>query len=800
MSLLALLACKQEPVGQETAAPEPYELCSVHGCVELQDGLLTLRDAEGATVIVGGEGLAMVDGAPYSTSGGELDSGLTEHETELVTLSWDVSKLGDGWRVQLTVTNDSDAAVTVEKLAPLRVEGEDRGFFLGADPARHLILENGSFGALDFVVEMKDGDVPEEEALAALAPGSYRGASVSNWSHAVVDRDSDVAWVAGALTFERSLPVVGLSYESLGAPEDAGRWGFRYLSLEGDYLPSGKVLQPGESLSSEPFWFDLPPDPVLGLEELGQHIGDALEKDLWHHRAGKRVPNGWNSWSGSSSTGGYGTGIDHDLVVENMEVLRSELQGFGFDWFQVDDGYEPFYGDWTWREDRFPEGAAGLSQDIRDAGFTPGVWIAPFTADAESELVAAHPDWFADKTTLGELFASGYEILDLTHPEVLAWLEALGSEIRHDWGFDWVKIDFGYYALFGEDFAQDMTREKAWDTAFSAFRRGFGDDGFVMLIGPVGLNLRHADTVRTTLDNFPVWDWDPQLDADDLLEQQGFKPTVRTAGRRWFLHDRAVIQHPDLVFFRSNTQDESWPRVTHEEARAFASWVGLSGGIVKIGDRIVDLSPEAISVLRTLVPIDGRGARPLDLFEREFPEIWELELDGGQDGLEESWTVVGLFHWGWNVDLDDRSELSDTDPRTYEVEVEGEVLAWEFWTEELLGRVSGSLEVEVPAHDARVVALRPYTGVPQFLGWNRQITMGGTVMEEASYADGELRLVFDAAQGSEAVPFEHRLFVFLPDGYQVSGVDGAEWSVEGEVLTLVVGAEASGVTTVEVRF
>ncbi len=41
--------------------------------------------------------------------------------------------------------------------------------------------------------------------------------------------------------------------------------------------------------------------------------------------------------------------------------MADEFRDFGGERFQLDDGYEYFYGDWDWRPDRFPHGSAWLA-------------------------------------------------------------------------------------------------------------------------------------------------------------------------------------------------------------------------------------------------------------------------------------------------------------------------------------------------------------------------------------------------------------------------------------------------------
>jgi len=723
-------------------------------------------------------------------------------------LLWSFTLLEDDvLAVGLEVQNHTSAPVSIAKLAPFRVD--DGGLFVGADPTRHRILENGSHASIDFVVEVRPGDTLPDEAAAVIAPGHYAGHSVSDWNHAVADLDSDAVWIAGALSFDRSMPVANLTYTESAAPiDDHGRAGFHYLSLEADLLPHPIEVAPGDAFAAES-WALLPfeDDVLTGLEHYAEVLAEALGVVPWHRRSPeRRVPNGWNSWSGSGGTGGYGTDVNEALILENAAWTARELRDWGITWFQLDDGYEPFYGDWEWREDRFPSGPRGLSDAIRALGLTPGLWMAPFTADPNSAIVAEHPDWFAEKTVLGRVVSSDYEILDLTHPQVQDYLAELARTVHEDWGYDWYKLDFGYHALFADSFTvPNTTREEAWREGLQILRDNLGEDTFFVLVGLVGITYDRVDSARVTLDNSPSWDQQPGVSDDNHLEQQGIKPTLRTAGRRWYLQDRVWVNHPDLIIFRSNTRDETWPRVSFEEARSFATWVGLSGGIVKLGDRLVEMKGEEVDVIRRLVPAYGVAARPLDVLEREFPEVWQLEVDAPLDGDIGQWQVLGLFDWGRNSDLTTEPYTPIEDPevgRTHtiplsELGLQGPVLAWEFWTESFVGRIEDSLTVDVPSHDSRVVALRTDTGEPQFLGWNRELRMGATVLEAAVWdaSTGALEVRFEAVPGTELAPFEYTVAVWIPDDF----TPGDTTLSSGDAFT-VDDAAVDGGTVRTVRF
>jgi len=748
----------------------------------------------------------------------------TAEEPGKPSVTWEIAGYREAgfFTFQLDFHNTTDAPMLLAKTIVLRTE-EDGGLFLGQHPSTHRILENGAYSMKDHVVQLHPGDTAQNELLATLVPGKFEGNSASNWSHCVKDLESDTVWVAGALTFDASSPVMNLSFDQAltrAAPD--GRQSFSYFSAESAYLPALKPVPPGQRFSSELYYVHpTETNAFAGLERYADAIKQQLGIVLWHEKdPANRIPNGWNSWSGSGSTGGYGTDIDEALILENLDVMAEEFRDWGMDWFQVDDGYEPAYGDWVWNQERFPHGPRWLSDQIRARGLRPGLWIAPFTLDANSETVAAHPDWIADKTTLGQILANDYELLDLTHPEVQAWVRELFRTFRQDWNFDWLKMDFSYWALLGDDFWDPTrTREEAYRDAVRIIREEIGEETFFLSVSALGPHIGLVDSDRITLDNLPVWDWDPSVADHDLLNQQGFKPTVRTSARRYYLHDRVWVNHPDLIIFRSDSENLTLPRITLEEAQAFCTYVGLSGGIVKLGDRLVDLGAKQINSVRKLLPIYGKSARPLDLFEREFPELWHLRVEETLDGYDEPYDLVGLIHWGRNWDLSKNpySEIPDHgQPREYEIELtqlglaEGQrYVAYEFWTEQLIGVVEGALQLQVPPHTARVVALRPLADRPQFVGWNRHLTMGATDIELVSWDEASRTLVLRAkvARSTAFAPFTYRLAFFVPPAYSYQGysLDGSALSAEEvtfarRLLQVSFVPEQRGVVTLTLRF
>jgi len=151
---------------------------------------------------------------------------------------------------------------------------------------------------------------------------------------------------------------------------------------------------------------------------------------------------GWTSWYN------YYQNISEDIILGNLEALQS--RGIPLDIFQIDDGYQTAVGDWLSISDRFPHGMKYVADRISEAGYTPGLWLAPFAGETKSKLFSEHRSWFiADDN--GEPFATGgnwsaFYSLDIYNPEVRAYLKKVFDTVINEWGFKLLKLDFLYGA------------------------------------------------------------------------------------------------------------------------------------------------------------------------------------------------------------------------------------------------------------------------------------------------------------------------------------------------------------------
>ncbi len=682
------------------------------------------------------------------------------------------------------VLNTASKDIKVGAIYPLFSETDSANLFFGENS--HLrVLSNGVLNYLEIMVPILPGTLP----------------CLSNWSSLIFNQETGDSLSVGFLTYEMAQPLV-YSGPVFGSGKEAGQ----VLQAVSQYEPA-KILGANQSLTSELMILDAQQEtPHVALETYADRLKAWLGIETWLERHPEmKVPAGWNSWSGSGSSGGYGTDINEEIIVANMDFADRELRRWGMNYFQIDDGWEVNIGDWWVREDRFPShgdqnGIEWLLARARDLGFIPGLWIQAFNAEEGSETLANHPEWFCDPI-FGGLFGDDLRALDLSRPDAREHLGEIVGHVR-DWGAEWVKLDFGYTAALTENWHEsNITRGEFYKKGVQLVRDTLGNDVFFLNVAIVGWNYGLIDSLRLTLDTMPAWEGesDDPYSLGGYFLNQGLKPMYRDSVRRYYLHGRVWLNHPDLTFYRAH-RDTSIPPLTLNESSTFTTAVALQGGVVKIGDRIVDLSSEAVDNLRRILPVYGTSGRPLDLFQREFPEVWSMTVDD----FDEPYHVLGLLNWGINLDLtrspyafmDDAERVIGADFDAMELDPDAVYLAFEFWTQEFLGEASGEFSMTVPARTPRVVALRRKLARPQLLGTNRHVIGGVGVIRSVEWNAGTRTLtgVQEGSIGTAHAPFEHRVTLYVPDSYTFQGVEvtapdgyqiqGQASDVDGRVMVL----------------
>ena len=365
-------------------------------------------------------------------------------------------------------------------------------------------------------------------------------------------------------------------------------------------------------------------------------------------RMGTRLPPtpvyGWCSWYWY-----YGRETEEDILAEartlrEAGVLPPEAV------ILIDDGWNlpgedapRNWGDWRPGE-KFPRGMKALADDLHGLGFRAGLWLAPFAADAASTLAREHPDWLIHDAAGGLLEEGANPVcgLDLTHPEVLAFVETTFRRVFDDWGFDYVKLDFLMYAMAdGPRHDPTITRSAACREALRRIRAIAGDR-FVLACGsPLGPAVGLVDAMRVGFDVGSRWEA-PMFGHIWPHGNCSIKPAaVATLHRQWMdgcwwrndpdclvVRDRAN-EHEPVKFDASHPGGNAEPEefgLSDEEAGLWARLIHCLGTLVFLSESYGALPTER----RKLIDFVCR-TRPPDPLALEFtdqPDLLRLRNPG----------------------------------------------------------------------------------------------------------------------------------------------------------------------------
>lgn len=318
--------------------------------------------------------------------------------------------------------------------------------------------------------------------------------------------------------------------------------------------------------------------------------------------------NGWCSWY---NLYGY---ITEENILHHLrsveKIVRQENLPMRV--FQIDDGFTPEMGDWLEVKPQFPRGMKPVLDDIQAAGFTPGLWIAPFMIGNRSRLYAEHPDWVVkDKNIGGPLIqmkfygeyrwhkrSEEYYILDTTHPEAFDYLRRVFRVWRNEWGCEYFKTDFMHFGCaHGSERAMwhtpGMTRIEVWRRVAEMIRAEIGEAVWVGCGCPLWASVGLVDGVRIGRDVGVEWGGD--LSAQSLLRDQ--------ATRNFANHILWQID-PDCVLLRQRHHN-----LTDHEVRSLALYAGMSGGVMMTSDDLSELTPERLQLWKMVLPTQRRHCR-----------------------------------------------------------------------------------------------------------------------------------------------------------------------------------------------
>ena len=507
----------------------------------------------------------------------------------------------------------------------------------------------------------------------------------------------------------------------------------------------------------------------------------------WNYDVWKDSIAGWCSWWA------YRDAITEGDVKRVTELLSRKLRDFGYQYIQIDDGYEistdgkpqSFL---TTDPKKFPSGLAALAGMIRSYGMKPAIWVNVHFGD--KAYVDEHPSFFIHNAKGAPAKGPWIDYgIDGSNPEAIdALVRPLYRQLHHE-GWQYVKIDALRHLLYDATYPnrsyferKGASGEQAFRNVLLAARQELGPDTYILAcwgVLPEVVGIANGDRLGwdgfgpSTLVQYNSWNnvvWRNDPDHADITPpgEEILRPTlVSMAGAQLLLTDKAEVYEDD-------------PKI--EGAKRAAPVLFTLPG------QLYDFDPKKTENLIAGLRNQNGGSKPgpidADQTGVESP-WWMLEINRPF----ESWSVLARMSYHAQPAAQVRfRDLGLPDDRSY--------LVYEFWSKRFLGSFRGSFPAPAQqAKEVRVYAIRRQVDHPQIVSTSRHISQGGVDLENVSWMNGRLSGTSEVVGGDP-----YTITIYAPRAKEIGAAEG--WSVrrEGDLLLLSRTPEKTGTVEWWARF
>lgn len=498
------------------------------------------------------------------------------------------------------------------------------------------------------------------------------------------------------------------------------------------------------------------------------------------------APMVWSSWTS------YYERVKEEDIVRNTDWIAAHLLPYGFQYVQLDDGYDRGTGGqhfWTtnWDQQKFPHGPEWLANYIHSKGLHPGIWLVP---NSYAGAVAQHPDWYLHYKNGKIVLDYNTPALDSTNPAVLDFLQKEMTALD-DWGFEYYKFD-GEHAVpkyvpgVDLDRLYDKTIDPvlAYRNRLELIRKTIGPSRFI-----------EGDIAGTPLNGIGYID--SYFNGDDLYDNwQGMYSLFSSINANVFFNHIAAYTMPGegmalepRISFEEGARNRN-PSVietererelpltgfgtTLAEAHTVVSIASLTGVAYSLASVMPDLPEERVQLLQKTLPT--MPIFPIDLFSRgtdmdwdkfkhvtpddyihNYPEILDLKVNAPSG----TYDVVAMTNWrSWEEtrEIAFHEKLGLDPGKAY--------VAFDFWGQQISGVFWDRMKVSIAPHDTRVFQLHPLLNRPQLVGNSRHISGAYSIQTQRWDATRSA-----LSGSSRAVPGDsYTLWIYVPEGQIASQV------------------------------
>ncbi|MBZ5592997.1 MAG: alpha-galactosidase [Acidobacteriia bacterium] len=531
----------------------------------------------------------------------------------------------------------------------------------------------------------------------------------------------------------------------------------------------------------------------------------------------KSAPMVWSSW-----TSYYGDVTEKD-IVRNTDWLATNLKQYGFQYVQLDDGYDrgdqgQHYWIENWNRTTFPHGPQWLANYIRSQGLRAGLWLVP---NAYAGALETHPDWYLRDKRGKTILDYRTPAMDSTNPAVLNFVKHLFTTLD-DWGFDYYKFD-GEHAIAKTAPAAD--RSKLYDPnadlianyrqRLSMIRATLGPERFIEGC-PAGAPLNGIGYFNSHFTGEDLYgNWQGMYPLFSSITANGFLNHIATyvmpgegleLGKPMTVAEAMKKRPPSVIDVeRGREEPVTGFGVTDAEARTLVSYIALTGVAYPLASVMPELPPDRVALLKKTMPT--LPILPMDLFSRgtdigwatfkgvradnylhNYPEVLDLKVRSAS-GVYDVTAVTNWRAQPLERDIVFGDELGLDPTLSY--------VAFDFWNEQLLGVFKNRVRLDVQPHDTRVLSIRSISNGPLLLGTSRHIT-GAFSVSNVSWDDTKHIL----SGSSQGIPSEtYKLWIYMPqpaDLLQIRASANARGvpvstQVSGNLLTVSFEGQSSPV-------
>ena len=334
---------------------------------------------------------------------------------------------------------------------------------------------------------------------------------------------------------------------------------------------------------------------------------------------------GYTSWYN------YFQKIDENIILRDLKGLSRARESVNI--FQIDDGYEPFVGDWLdYNGKDFPNGMKTIADAVHREGYLAGIWLAPFNVQrGKSRILKEHPDWLIrnpdGKPQLGCVAWGGAYTLDIYNSEVREHLKKVFDTVLNDWGYDMVKLDFLYSQCRTP--RDNKTRGTIMCEAMDFLRECVGDKLILGCGVPLGPAFGVVDAYRISCDvdlSYGGKFYNSMSIHNELPSAQN---AINNSMFRRHLNGRAFLNDPDVFFLRDHNLTFTW-----EQKLLLAKINNLFGRVLFVSDDAGEYSEAELEVLKEtfresdakILDVKCIGARADGNYEIKFIENGEEKL------------------------------------------------------------------------------------------------------------------------------------------------------------------------------